>query len=103
MRAEVRQEGTMLPRVPSLVGWPAGEDPSLVRSVPGPGVSAFASLLLAACTAQAPHTATSIRIAHESEALTLDPVAFTETATISVLSNSHEALVAFDKNMNLVP
>lgn len=47
--------------------------------------------------------ATVIRIAHESDVLSLDPAAFLEAVTTSVLANLYEGLVAFDKDMRLVP
>lgn len=55
----------------------------------------------AACQHQRPHT--TIRIALESEVLSLDPVAVTEVATTSVLGNFYEGLVGFDKDMAIVP
>lgn len=80
-----------------------GDAPPL-RARPWCEAGASALLLVAACTSQAPHRATTIRIAHESEALSLDPVVgFGESVVTSLLSNSHEGLVALDKDMSLVP
>jgi peptide/nickel transport system substrate-binding protein len=44
-----------------------------------------------------------IRIGHENEALSLDPNASTDDATLSVLSNVYEGLVSYDRDMALVP
>ncbi len=44
-----------------------------------------------------------LRVAHESDLLSVDPTAFAEAATHSVLSNTFEALAAFDADMALVP
>lgn len=44
-----------------------------------------------------------IRIAHESDAISLDPHAHQEAATDSILSNIYEALVTFDREMRLEP
>lgn len=45
----------------------------------------------------------ALRIGHESELASLDPVAYTEVATWSVLGNIYEGLVTFDKDMTLTP
>lgn len=64
-------------------------------------------LLLAAVPAAAACRArtapTTIRIAHESDAMSLDPAAVQEAATHSILSNVCESLVAFDRDMILRP
>lgn len=44
-----------------------------------------------------------LRIFHESAVLSLDPVVPSDSATVSVLSNFYEGLVAFDKDMVLQP
>ncbi|MEW6366990.1 MAG: ABC transporter substrate-binding protein [Acidobacteriota bacterium] len=44
-----------------------------------------------------------IRIGHESDVLSLDPVAVQEAATNSILSNIFEPLATFDKDMRLIP
>lgn len=55
---------------------------------------------LASCRGPAP---SRIRIAHESDVISLDPGAVAEATTDSILSNIYEGLVAFDKDMRLVP
>ena len=61
------------------------------------------TVVLATLACGTPPAATAIRIAHESDVLSLDPAAYAEAATTSVLSNIYEGLVAFDKEMRLVP
>jgi peptide/nickel transport system substrate-binding protein len=61
----------------------------------------IAAAVAAGCrTPAAPRT---IRIAHESDVISLDPAAFRESATQSILSNLCEGLVAFDADMRLRP
>lgn len=50
-----------------------------------------------------PALPSAIRIAHEGEALSLDPNVTTEDVTFSILSNFYEALATFDGRMALVP
>lgn len=59
------------------------------------------SLALAACRGPTPPT--TIRIAHETDVLPLDPVIVGDFTTYSVLSNVCEGLVGFDTDMRLVP
>ena len=44
-----------------------------------------------------------LRIGHEGDVMTLDPLAVAEATTHSVLSNIYEPLVTFDRDMRLVP
>jgi peptide/nickel transport system substrate-binding protein len=44
-----------------------------------------------------------VRIAHEGEIFSLDPITVAESVTHSVLSNVYEGLVTFDRDMALVP
>ncbi len=72
----------------------------------GERVAAAAALL--ACTfavpaCRHPAASTSVRIAHESDALSLDPTTAQESVTHSILSNFYEPLVAFDRDMSLKP
>jgi peptide/nickel transport system substrate-binding protein len=60
-----------------------------------------ASVLLAGCGN--PPLPREVRIAYESDALTLDPMRFQDDTSRSVQSNVYEGLVAFDRSMNLVP
>jgi peptide/nickel transport system substrate-binding protein len=78
--------------------------------VPGPrsngppalAVALLLSLLLAAGCRQ-PRTPSLIRIAHEADVISLDPAGDAEAVTHSILSNIFESLVAFDRDMKLVP
>ncbi len=65
----------------------------------------LAALLLAsggACR-RASASPSVLRIGHETDVLSLDPTAVTESGTNSILSNVYEGLVAFDRDMAIVP
>lgn len=62
-----------------------------------------AAALLASLACARPPAAATLRIGHESDVISLDPHAHREAATHSILSNVCEALVAFDRDMRLVP
>src|SRR5438477_5692358 len=57
--------------------------------------------LLAACAKPPP--VRELRIAYESDALTLDPMRFQDDVSRSVQSNVYEGLVGFDGNLAIVP
>lgn len=61
----------------------------------------LAAVLGAGCAR--PAVQGTVRIAHEADALSLDPLTVAEAATHSILSNLYEGLVAFDGEMRLVP
>lgn len=68
---------------------------------PGGAAILVAAVLGGACVRPAQQE--TIRIAHEADALSLDPLTVAEAATHSILSNLFEGLVAFDAEMRLVP
>ncbi len=61
----------------------------------------FAALLFTAC--HAPRPVPALRLGHEADVLSLDPLAVSEAATHSVLSNIYEGLATFDPAMRLRP
>lgn len=62
-----------------------------------------AAVLLAQAACGGPPAPSAIRIAHEADVISLDPTTVAESATHSILSNVYESLVAFDREMRLVP
>jgi peptide/nickel transport system substrate-binding protein len=75
------------------------ESERLGRGAPA-ALLALAGFLLVGCSGA---RVREIRIAHESDVASLDPTAFPEVATWSILGNIYEGLVTFDKDMRLVP
>jgi peptide/nickel transport system substrate-binding protein len=65
--------------------------------------TALFACALATPACRRPAASTSVRIAHESDALSLDPTSAQESVTHSILSNFYEPLVAFDRDMSLKP
>jgi peptide/nickel transport system substrate-binding protein len=65
--------------------------------------AAVAVLLASAVGCRAQAGGSALRIAHESDLLTLDPHASLDSATQSVLGNACEGLVTWDKDMRLRP
>jgi len=67
----------------------------------------LAALLVLACLApgacRGQTAAPTLRVAHESRLMSLDPTLVVEPVTASVLANVFEALVAFDGEMRLLP
>lgn len=59
--------------------------------------------LMAAGACRGPAPPPKLRIAHESDVLSIDPGAHAESVTHSVLSNVYEGLVTFDSEMALAP
>jgi peptide/nickel transport system substrate-binding protein len=66
-------------------------------------VFAVVTIVLVTLACRNPPPANELRIAHESDVLALDPVKNDEAVSTSVLANIYEGLVAFDKDMRLVP
>lgn len=64
---------------------------------------AFAAALFAAAGCREAAAPAPLRIVHESDPISLDPVAVAEAATHSILSNIYDGLVGFDRDMRLVP
>jgi len=69
---------------------------------PGRRLLLAAALALLPAGCRGPRTDT-LQIGHETEALSLDPAGPSEAATNSILSNVYDGLVAFDRDMRLVP
>jgi peptide/nickel transport system substrate-binding protein len=67
------------------------------------GALAIGAMGVALARSKEPLDTAPLRIAHEARVISLDPVAVSEAATQSVLSNFYEGLVAFDQDMKLVP
>ena len=66
------------------------------RTILAPVAMALATMSLAA-------SATTLRIANQGDALSLDPHSLNESLQLDVLGNVYEALVARDKDLKLVP